>query len=317
MLVLADPTAPHLKHLGRLPDDVRAIVTNDADNIRARAPEADIILNCIHKGDMLAATLPHARRARWIHSLFTGVEGVLVPQVVASPIPLSNGRGVFRVSLGEWTIGAMLHFAYHHRTLIQQQEAGVWKWFDTETLQGKTFGVIGYGGIGSAAAERAKAFGMRVVALRRRPELFADDRTVDAFYPPAQMLELIAQCDYLLLATPLTPQTRRMFGEAQIAAMKSNAVLINVGRGATVDEAALIRALEANKIRGAALDVFEVEPLPAGHAFYKLPNVLLSPHCADHIGDFMSLAYDAFYENLARFLKGQPVEYVVDKHAGY
>ena len=317
LLVLSDPAAPHLKHLGRLPDKTNIIVTNDPAEIQVRAGEADVILNCIHKGDMLASALPLAKRARWMHSLFTGVEGVLTPGVVASDLPLSNGRGVFRVSLGEWAVGAMLHFAYHHRTLIRQQDAGVWKWFDTETLHGKTFGVIGYGGIGGAAAERAKAFGMRIVALRRRPDLFAGDKVVDRFYPQEQMLEMIGECDYLLLATPLTATTRKMFGSAQIAAMKPNAVLINVGRGAVVDEAALIQALETGKIHGAALDVFETEPLPAGHAFYKLQNVLLSPHCADHVGDFMSLAYDAFLENFARFEKGEPLEYIVDKHAGY
>ena len=155
LLVLSDPAAPHLKHLERLPQDIHVIVTDKLEQIRERAGEADIILNCIHKGDMLAAAIASTQKARWLHSLYTGVEGVHTPGVVASPLPLSNGRGVFRVSLGEWTIGAMLHFAYHHRTLIRQQDAGVWKWFDTETLQGKTFGVIGYGGIGSAAAERA------------------------------------------------------------------------------------------------------------------------------------------------------------------
>jgi phosphoglycerate dehydrogenase-like enzyme len=317
ILVLADPSAPHLKHLERLPEATHVIVTSDPAEIRARAPQADVILNCIHKGDMLASALPHAAKARWLHSLFTGVEGVLIPEVTASLLPLSNGRGVFRVPLAEWTIGAMIHFAYSFRTLTRQQDAGVWKWFDTETLHGRTFGVIGYGGIGSAAAARAKALGMRIVALRRRPELFAGDTTVERFFAPGEMNALIAECDYLLLATPLTPATRHMFGAPQIAAMKPNAVLVNVGRGAVVDEAALIQALESHRIRGAALDVFEVEPLPAGHAFYKLQNVLLSPHCADHIADFLSLAYDAFFENLEHFRKGEPLEYLVDKHAGY
>jgi phosphoglycerate dehydrogenase-like enzyme len=317
LLVLANPAAKHLKALQRLPDDVHVIVTNDAEQIRLRVGEADVILNSVHKGDVLAGALPHASRARWIHSLFTGVEGVLTPEVIASPLPLTNGRGVFRVPLAEWAVGAMLYFSYQVRRLIRQQDAGVWKPFDIETLHGTTLGIIGYGGIGSAAAERARAFGVRIAALRRRPELFAGDTRVDAFYGPAQMDALIATSDYVLLATPLTAETRGMFGERQIAAMKSTAVLINVGRGACVDEAALIRALEAAKIRGAALDVFETEPLPAGHAFYRLENVLLSPHCADHIRDFLDLAYDAFFENLERFRKGEPLEYVVDKRAGY
>jgi DNA-binding MurR/RpiR family transcriptional regulator len=123
--------------------------------------------------------------------------------------------------------------------------------------------------------------------------------------------------DYVLLATPLTDDTRGMIGAAQIAAMKPTSVLINVGRGAVVDEAALITALDDGKIRGAALDVFAVEPLPAGHRFYSMENVLLSPHTADHVQDFIHLAVEAFLANLKRFQAGQPLMNLVDKHAGY
>lgn len=317
LLVLADPAAKHLKALARLPEDVNLFVTNDPEQVKTRAAEADVILNCTHKGDLFGSAVARASRARWIHSLFTGVEGILTPEVVSSPLPLSNGRGVFRVPLAEWSIGAMMYFAYQFRRLVRQQEAAVWEAFDTETLHGSTLGIIGYGGIGSAAAERAKALGVRIAAHRRRTELFANDRRVDVFYPSGRMNELIATSDYILLATPLTRETLGMFGAAQIAAMKPTAVLINVGRGAVVNEKALIRALETGKIRGAALDVFEVEPLPKGHPFYKLENVLLSPHCADHVRDFLNLAYDAFFENLEHFRKGEPLEYLVDKNAGY
>jgi phosphoglycerate dehydrogenase-like enzyme len=317
LLVLADPQARHLKNLQRLPGDVDVIVSNDREMLRSRAPDADVILNSVHHGNLLGMCLPLATRARWIHSLFTGVEGVLTPEVQATPLPLTNGRGVFRVPLAEWSVGAMLYFCYQLRRLVRQQLEGRWQAFDIQTLRGTTLGIVGYGGIGSAAAERARAFGVRIAALRRRPELFAGDPRVDRFYGPSQLHELIAGSDWLLLATPLTPQTRGMIGEAQIAAMKPSAVLINVGRGAVVDEPALVRALESGRIRGAALDVFEVEPLPAGHPFYRLENVLLSPHCADHVRDFLDLAYDAFFENLERFRRGQPLESVVDKHAGY
>ncbi len=120
-----------------------------------------------------------------------------------------------------------------------------------------------------------------------------------------------------MLAAPATRQTRKLIGEAEINAMKREAVLINVGRGWSIDEAALVRALEGNRIRGAALDVFETEPLPAGHAFYGLDNLLLSPHIADHTPDWQALSLQFFLENLERFVKGQPLENIVDKHAGY
>ena len=199
---------------------------------------------------LLSAAIPPARRARWIHSLWTGVDNVLCPEVLASPLPLTNGRGVFRRPLAEWTIGAMLYFAYNMRRMIRQQQAGVWQAFTTEEIQGKTLGIVGYGGIGSTAAELARPFGMRIVALRRRPELFEHDALVDQSFAPAQLNEMMAASDYVLLAAPLTEETRGMIGAPQIAAMKPTGVLINVGRGAVVDEPALVEALESGKIRG-------------------------------------------------------------------
>jgi phosphoglycerate dehydrogenase-like enzyme len=317
LLVLADPAASWLKLLGTLGPEVTVLVNNDPARVREYAPQADVIVNGTSNPPLLSAAIPPATRARWIHSLWTGVDNVLCPEILASPLPLTNGRGVFRRPLAEWTIGAMLYFAYRMRRMIRQQQAGVWEAFTTEEIQGKTLGIIGYGGIGGTAAELARPFGVRIVALRRRPELFEKDPLVDQSFAPSQINELMAASDYVLLATPLTDDTRGMIGAAQIAAMKPTSVLINVGRGAVVDEVALIKALDDGKIRGAALDVFAVEPLPAGHPFYRMENVLLSPHTADHVQDFIHLAVEAFLENLKRFQTGQPLMNVVDKHAGY
>jgi phosphoglycerate dehydrogenase-like enzyme len=211
----------------------------------------------------------------------------------------------------------MLYFAYNMRRMIRQQQTGKWEVFTTEEIRGKTLGIVGYGGIGSTAAELARPFGMRIVALRRRPELFNQDSLVDESFAPAKLDQMLAASDYVLLAAPLTEETRGMIGAAQIAAMKPTGVLINVGRGAVVDEPALVQALEAGKIRGAALDVFAVEPLPSGHPFYQLENVLLSPHTADHVQDFIHLAVESFLENLSRFRANEPLLNLVDKHAGY
>ncbi len=317
LLVLADPKASWLKLLNSVGPEVHVIVSNDAARVRECAPQADVIVNGTANPPLLSAAVPPARKARWIHSLWTGVDNVLCPEIMASPLPLTNGRGVFRRPLAEWTIGAMLHFAYRMRRMIRQQQAGVWEAFTTEEIQGKTLGIVGFGGIGRTAAELARPFGMRIAALRRRPELFDKDPLIDRSFAPGQIDELMSASDYVLLATPLTNETRGMIGEAQIAAMKPTGVLINVGRGAVADEAALIRALENDKIRGAALDVFAVEPLPAGHPFYKLENVLLSPHTADHVQDFIHLAVACFLENLRRFRANEPLLNVVDKHAGY
>lgn len=318
LLVLADPSASWLKLLGNLESDgVNVLVSNNSSQVREFAPQADVIVNGTSNPPLLSAAIPPAKRAKWIHSLWTGVDNVLCPEILASPLPLTNGRGVFRRPLAEWSIGAMLYFAYNMRRMIRQQQAGVWEAFTTEEIQGKTLGIVGYGGIGSTAAELARPFGMRIVALRRRPDLFHKDAIVDQSFAPAQIDELMAASDYVLLAAPLTDETRGMIGAPQIAAMKPTGVLINVGRGAVVDEPALIQALETAKIRGAALDVFAVEPLPSTHPFYKIENVLLSPHTADHVRDFIHLAVESFLENLRRFRADEPLRNLVDKHAGY
>jgi phosphoglycerate dehydrogenase-like enzyme len=317
LLVLSDPKASWLKLLDRLDPGIDVTITNDETEVRAKAPEAQVVLNGTFTPRMLSIAVPLATKMQWMHSLWTGVDNVMSQEVIASPVPLSNGRGVFRVSLAEWTIGAMLHFSYKMRRMIRQQEASVWETFTTEEIQGRTLGVVGYGGIGRAAAERARAFGMKVLALRRRPELFGDDPLVDQTFDNAHINELLAASDYVMVAAPLTPETRGLIGAAQIAAMKPNAVIINVGRGAIIDEAALIDALENDRIRGAALDVFTVEPLPPGHPFYRLKNVLLSPHTADHVEDFVHLAAECFLENMKLYRAGQPLQNIVDKKAGY
>jgi phosphoglycerate dehydrogenase-like enzyme len=193
----------------------------------------------------------------------------------------------------------------------------VWDQFDIAEIEGQTVGIVGYGNIGRAVAAKARALGMRVLAMRRRPELSAADPLVDEALPPARLHELLSRSDYVVVAAPLSPETEGLIGEAEIAAMRPGAVLMNVGWGPVVDEAALVRSLERGSIRGAALDVFDREPLPEGHPFYRLENVLLSPHCADHTPDWLARAMRCFLDNFARFHRGEPLANVVDKRRGY
>jgi len=317
LLVIADPAAPFRTELARVPEGVRVLVSEDPNELQASSADADVILFAHVEPDLLTNVLPHAARVRWIHSLWTGVEGILTPPLLQHPAPLTNGRGVFRLPLADWVMAAMLFFAFDFRRVIRQQQEGVWKPFIATTLQGRTLGIVGFGAIGSAAAERARPFGMKVAAFRRRAQLFQSDGRVDQAYGPGRLKELLSASDYVLVTAPLTPDTRKLIAEAEIAAMKPDAVLINIGRGPVVDEAALIRALESGKIRGAALDVFDTEPLPEGHPFWKMQNVLLSPHTADRVEGFLIPAFESFFENLSRFLSGGALRNVVDKHAGY
>jgi phosphoglycerate dehydrogenase-like enzyme len=318
LLVIADPEASFLREfLSRSSDNVSILISNNIEELKANASKADAILYAYLDARLLANVLPLANRVRWVHCLWTGVEGILVPELLAHPALLTNARGAFKGPLADWVIAVMLFFAFDLRRVIRQQEQAVWEPFVGDTLNGRTLGVVGYGAIGSAAATRAQTFGMNIAALRRRLELFEGNTTVDRSYSPSQLKEMMAASDYVLVTTPLTAVTRGLIGEAEIEAMKSTAVIINIGRGPVIDEASLIRALESGRIRGAALDVFNTEPLPSNHPFWRMPNVLLSPHTADRVSGFLEPAFECFRENLNRFINGQQLLNVVDKSAGY
>ena len=317
LIVIAKPGAPSLTELGRLPKSLRVLVSEDPEQLKAQAPEADAVLYAHGSPDLLTEVLRQAKRLRWVHSLWTGVESILTPELRNHPAALTNGRGVFRWPLADWVVGVMLSFAFDFRRIISQQEQAEWKPFVGSTLHGRTLGIVGYGSIGSAIAERARPFGMKIAALRRRQELSAGDPQVDVSYAKTQLKDLMASSDYVVAVTPLTEETKGMIGATEIDAMKPTAIFINIGRGPVVDEGALVRALQAGRIRGAALDVFSTEPLPREHPFWKMSNVLLSPHTADRIEGFLEPAFECFFENLARFERGEALTNEVDKNAGY
>jgi phosphoglycerate dehydrogenase-like enzyme len=304
VLVLADPTDPLLAMLEALPDGTRIAAGNRVEAFADAAPEADVILNWTGSRDLLRQVWRMAPRVRWIHSRSAGLDELLFPELAESAVPLTNARGVFSEILGEFVIAAVLFFAKGLRRMVRSQEAGVWDQFDTVEVAGQTMGVIGMGDIGKAAARRGEAMGMRVMGLGR-----ADG--------PERKRELLAQSDYVVLSAPLTPETRGIVGAAELCAMKPEAVLINVGRGPLVDEAALIAALHERRIGGAALDVFDQEPLPAGHPYFALDNLLLSAHSADHTPDWQQRAIQLFLDNFERYRKGEPLRNVVDKRRGY
>jgi phosphoglycerate dehydrogenase-like enzyme len=317
LLVISSPHYPFLKYLDRLPQPVTVHTGNDLEFLKQHAPEADVILNGFHDGSALRAILPLATRVKWIHALSAGVEKVLSPELIENPAPLTNGRGVFGPALAEFSIAAMFYFAKDLRRLIRQQEAARWEQFDVAFLRDQTLGVVGYGGIGRETARLAHALGMKVLALRRRTPSSETDPILERSFTREQLNEMLSLSDYIVAAAPLTSETQGMLGYGEFHFMKPSAVFINVGRGAVVVEAALISALNQSAIRGAALDVFETEPLPSDHPFWKMQNVLLSPHCADHTTGWMELAVKQFVENFERFRNGQPLEYIVDKQAGY
>jgi phosphoglycerate dehydrogenase-like enzyme len=279
--------------------------------------DADVVFNGMGKGDVLQKVIPHAKSVRWIHSMSAGVEHLMFPAIVESPVPLTNARGVFAESLGEFVIAAALYFAKDFPRMRRSQAAGKWDVFDVEMLNRQSMAIVGYGEIGRAAARRAKALGMKVYATRRRPELLKDDPVVDEGFSPDDRGAMIAKADYVVAAAAITPETRGLIGKKEIDGMKRSGVIMNVGRGPVIDEAAMVSALAEGRIKGAALDVFDKEPLPAEHPFWRMDNVLLSPHTADHVEGWMDDAMRFFIENFGRFYRGEPLQNIVDKKAGY
>lgn len=317
IVVIARPDAPSLRLLEPLKAQHTVVITDDPEELSCAVDGAQVIVSAAGNGTVLQKLWSRARQLEWIHSLSAGVENLIFPQLRDSDIPLTNARGVYKESLGEFVLAAALYFAKDFPRMLRNQRAGRWEQFDVDVLFRQTMGIVGYGEIGRAAAQRAKALGMKVYITRRRPELSASDPLADEAFPLERLEEMIRRCDYVVVSAPLTNETRGLIGEKEIAAMKPSAVIVNVGRGPVIEEAALIRALEQRRIRGAALDVFDVEPLPAGHPFWRLSNVLLSPHCADHTEGWLESSVEFFLRNFERYLKGEPLLNVVDKKAGY
>lgn len=284
------------------------------------AKDATAILNWSAPPDLLPAVLAMAPQVRWVHFRAAGLDKQLFPELIESGITLTNGSGVFSPSLGEFAIAAILFFAKDLRRMVRNQAAGVWKGFEVAEIAGQTAGIIGYGDIGRAVASRAHAMGMRVLATKRHiPESPGPnaDPFIERFYQTGAQREMIALCDYIVVTAPLTDETRHLIGEAEFAVMKPTAVVINVGRGEVIDQAAMVRALSENRIKGAGLDVFEHEPLPPGDPMYKLDNVLLSPHTADRTANWLEQAMCFFLAQYERFQKGEPLKNVVNKELGY
>ncbi len=318
VVVLADPTEAQLAMLEQLPPETSIAVGNTTEAFERAAPDANIIFNWSLSGALLREVFVMCPRAQWVHVRSAGLDGVLFPELVASPVPLTNGTGVFSAPLGEFALAAILYFAKDLRRMIRSQSDGKWEQFDITEISGQTVGIVGYGDIGRAVATRVRAMGMQVLAVKRHgPPLYNVDPLVSQIYSPDRRIEMISRCDYIVVSAPLTQETRGMIGEAEFAAMKPEAVIINLGRGPVINEQAMIRALAEKRIKGAGLDVFDHEPLPAGHPFYGLENVLLSPHCADHTPDWLERAMQFFVDQFERFRKHEPLLNIVDKKLGY
>ena len=278
-------------------------------------PDADVAFLSQLKPDEFAA----ASRLRWIQSPAAGVASLLFPTLRESAVVLTNARGIHGDAMAEHVIGVVIVLLRRIHRSIRRQVGGQWS-KDPQSqfrmLRGSRMAVIGLGAIGSAVAERAAAMGMDVVAVRRNPSA-PRPPSVSAVYAPGDLDAVLAGADVVVLTAPLTPETRGLIGRAQLRRMKRSAVLVNVARGKLVDEEALAAELAEGAIAGAALDVFEHEPLEPGSPLWHLPDVVITPHTSAFRDDYWTLAVDLFAQNVRRFERGEPLVNLVDKSAGY
>lgn len=287
----------------------------DADALAAMIGDADILFVWGPRRSWLEPLWPRAERLRWIQSASDGLDGLLFEGLVASDVVVTNQRGIFDDAIAEWTIGAMLSFVAGLRTSILDGAAG--RWDDDrrrERLAGQHLVVVGPGPIGRATARRARALGMTVSAVGRSAR--TDDMLGDVA-GPSELHARLREADHVLDALPLTPATRHLFDAAAFAAMRPTTRFYNVGRGGTVDEDALVEALRSGTLAGAALDVYEREPLPPESPLWSMPNIIVSPHICGDVDGWEREVVEVFVDNLRRFVAGKPLRNLVDTDAGF
>jgi phosphoglycerate dehydrogenase-like enzyme len=295
-----------LVETARLPD---LEITPAVDSHAVPAPDAyDVVLG---EPSLIREALPRLSGMRWVQATWAGVEPLLEPSLRRDYI-LTNARGVFGSLMSEYVFGYLLA---HQRKIFEKrasQAAGKWDPTHPGTLRGKQIGLLGVGSIGAALARTAKHFGMRVKGYTRVSEGCPD---VDEYVHGGDRTAFAADLDYLVSIVPNTAATTRLVDAAMLAALPPHAVFVNPGRGGVVDEAALADALQSGRLAGAVLDVFQQEPLPADHAFWRTPNVLITSHTAAI--SFPEDIAPVFIENYRRLIAGQPLRYQVDFEAGY
>jgi phosphoglycerate dehydrogenase-like enzyme len=231
-----------------------------------------------------------------------------------SRLTVTNAAGVAAGMLAEYALGAMLSFSLDLRGFARRQQARQWAARRVEPIEGKTVLIVGLGKTGQAVARRAHAMGINTLGIRARPKPMPD---LDEVHGPDALLTLLRRADFVICCVPLLPNTRGLIGSAAFAAMKPSAVLIDISRGGVVDEAALLSALDTGRLKGAALDVFATEPLPADNPLWACENVIVTPHCASVYDGWDLKAVRMFAGNLTRWRNGQPLLNVVDPERGY
>ncbi len=312
-------------HPGNVDDELRAEIQRRAPGLRLLVSddraEIEAVLDRI---EVAARRLPHdlllqAENLHWYQQWGAGADWLArYPQAVAMDFVLTNASGVHPIQITEHIFALLLAFARGLPRAVQSQAQREWDRAEGGNifeLYGKTMLLVGVGAIGERTAEVAAAMGMRVLGIRRHASEPAPH--VEAMYGPDRLLDLLPGADFVVLTVPLTAETRGMFGRREFQAMKPTTYIVNIGRGGTIDETALVEAINSGQIAGAGLDVFETEPLPADSPLWTTPNVIVTAHYAGRTPRYEERARAIFLDNLERYAAGQPLRNVVDKKLGY
>jgi phosphoglycerate dehydrogenase-like enzyme len=311
---IADKVEPQLRAIAPQADVVHVDQEGAGD---AEMADAQVLLRWWMPATTLRRILAAAPQLRWLHTPSAGVDGLLIPEVTERKVVLTNSAGAHAIPIAEFVLLCMLGHAKRAKDLAAMTPEHAWeqgRMIQLDELYQKTLVILGLGHIGQEIARRAAGFGMRVLGSRRRP---APLNGVEKVVGEDAWRTLLPEADYLVIATPLTSATRGMLDTAALAQLRPSAYLINIARGEIIDTAALIAALEQNRLAGAALDVVPEEPLPPEHPLWRTPNVSITPHISASSPRTSERAVAIFLENVRRDLAGLPFVNLVDQQAGY
>lgn len=301
--------------IGVVAEAVDVVFAETEDAVAEALAGTDVVFAWRPRRDLLEPAWPRAGDVRWIQAASAGVDGLLFPQLVESHVVLTNARGVFDDAIAEWVLGVLLGFAKGIPGVLERQRRGEWTHRETERLAGKRVLVVGVGSIGRAIGRTCGDLGMTVRGVGTTAR--GGDDVFRVVFGADELLDAVSWAEYVVDVLPGTADTRHLFGAEAFSAMRPASRFVNVGRGSTVDEEALVRALEEGRIAGAALDVFEEEPLSEDSPLWRMPNVIVSPHMSGDFAGWRETVVELFVENLERYLTGRPLENVVDKERGY
>jgi phosphoglycerate dehydrogenase-like enzyme len=298
--------------------DISALIEAEENNDLEARNKVDAILTeaeILHGFPPPPKLIARAPNLKWIQSPLTGVDHYLTPDIVASPVLLTNSRGIHGSQVSEVAIMFMLMLAKQASECLDLKKEAKWKPFTPDVLYHKTVGILGFGVIGRELARLTSAFHMKVLVMESR--MIKKPGYVDSILPPDELNLILGQSDFVVVTLPLIPETEKILNESALRLMKPTAFLINVARGGIIDENVLIRALSEKWIAGAGLDVFASEPLPASSELWKLPNVIITPHCAGRRPDYDKLSTNLFCKNLRNYLSGKDLLNLIDKRKGF